>query len=547
MKNKQERSDEEKLQLKKIAEFYTSLDKLIRGINLYEGKGALVERLLQDSFERISDLTKRAETTMKISPIGPICYGEPLSEDGKVPKYIFQMYRDGIRELSFQKGILLEELKDFAGICSSDFGAIEDDMVTLLWKADFSSIRYYAVDSLGIEVSEETPDDLLSSSDSNVKSMQEGEEMQFSSSDMRLLKTKDNLNWVRICSAPAKAPIELQPTLEQFEKYWKSTDVYESFLAISLKAAKTKTIDFVLIEQMFSSFLLAGDGASVLRLLEAMVSLAKQGVSSIIPLLQQSCSADNLRGIVPFFDANLEEYVAVFRDIVELETFDASDFVVLLEELDVGDARSAVQEIISASSIDLTPLYLNALDDENETIVLEAIEALGKFGSETAIEALYLRLGNSLSSIRFAILEALGGVYSSQYRKQLGKTLKDPEKQNRLLALSILEKASERDVGTMILGVIQESTFGRRDDTEKSLFFKSLARFPSPTVFGFLNKTLQEKNITRNKSIIYSQMMAVEVYQEMSTPDALDMLEKASKNWFLPNEVKQKIKEILRK
>lgn len=545
MKKKQELSDEETLLLKKTTDFYISLDKLVRGINLYQGKGVLVERLLQDSFDRIGEITKRAESTVKISPIGPIVFGKPLDEDGKIPKYIFQMYRDGIRELSFQKGITAEELKEFANICSSDFGAIEDDMVTLLWKKDFSAIRYYAVDSLGVEVEEDVPDDLLSSSDSNVKSMQEGEEMQFSSSDMRLLKTKDNLNWVRICSAPAKAPVELQPALEQFEKYWTSKDPYSSFLAISLKAARTGELDFTLIEQMFASFLSAGEGNAVLKLLQAMVSISKQGVSSVVSLLQQICSEENLSLIVPFFTANLEEYVSVFQDIVELDGFDASSFVVLLEELEVGEAREAVQNIISASSIDMTPLYLSSLQDENETIVLEAINALGKIGSEIAVEALYLQLGNSLSTIRSAILEALNEVYSSKHRKQLGKTLKDPEKQNRLLSLRILEQASERDVGTMILSVMQESSFLRRDEEEKVLFFKSLSRFPSPTVFGYLNRLLQEKNITRNKGIIQKQLLAVEVYQEMKTPDALDMLGKASKNWFLPNEVKQKIKEIL--
>ena len=548
MKKKQEISDEEILLIKKTTDFYTSLDKLIRGINLYQGKGALVERLLQDSFERLGDITKKSESTVKISPIGPICLGQPLVEDGKIPKYIFQMYRDGLRELSFHKGIDLEELRAFANICSSDFGAIEDDMVTLLWKADFSSIRYYAVDSLGVEVSDDAPpDDLLSSSDSNVKSMQDGEEMQFSSSDMRLLKTKDNLNWVRICSSPIKAPVELQPALEQFDQHWNSKDPYASFLAISLKAAQTGNIDFILIEQMFGSFLSAGNGEAVLKLLSSMVSISKQGVSSVSSLLQQICSEENLRAIVPFFTQNLDEYVSVFRDIVELKGFDASSFVVLLEDLEVGEARAAVQDIISASSIDMTPLYLNSLQDENETIVLEAINALGKIGSETATEALYLQLGNSLSSVRTAILEALNGVYSSKHRKQLGKTLKDPEKNNRLLALNILEQASERDVGTMILAVMDEASFLRREEAEQEQFFKSLSKFPSPTVFGYLDKILQEKNITRSKAIIQKQILAIEVYQEMKSPDALSMLEKASKNWFLPNEVKLKIKEILQK
>ena len=128
----------------------------------------------------------------------------------------------------------------------------------------------------------------------------------------------------------------------------------------------------------------------------------------------------------------------------------------------------------------------------------------------------------------------------------MGKTLKDPERENRLLALNILEQATERDVGLIILSIIKEDAFSRREYEEKELFFKSLSNFPSPTVFGFLNNILQQKNITRNKGLVKKQLLAVEVYQNMKTEDALSMLETASHNWFLPNDVKLKIKEILR-
>ena len=546
MKKEQELNEEEALFLKKATDFYGSLDKLVRGINLYQGKGPLVKRLLDDCFRRVEELTKKNDLTVKVSPVGPMLSGRPLADEGKLPKYIFQMYRDGIRELSFHKGLGPEELGVFAEICSADFGAIEDDMVTLLWKGEFSSIRYYAVDSLGVEVDEELPDDLLSSADSNLRSLQEGEEMQLSSSDMRLLKTKDNLNWVRSCTAPFIMPAELKPTLEKLEKYWKPKDPYSSFLAIALKASETGAIEVVLIEQIFASILVTGETKSVLDLLNSMTTIAKQGLSSVIALLQCICSEENLRLMLPLFDGHTDEFVSVFREVVSLDNFDASSFVTLLNELAVGQSRVAIQEIVSASSVDLTPLYLNGLSNEDEAIVLDSIEALGALASETAIEALYLQLGNSLSSIRIAILEAIGGVYIPEHRKQLGKTLKDPEKENRLLALSILEQATERDVGVMILGVIKEATFSRREDEEKTIFFKSLSNFPSPTVFGFLNDILQQKNITRKKELVKQQLLVVEVYQKMKIEDALSMLEVASHNWFLPNDVKLKIKEVLR-
>ena len=56
-----------------------------------------------------------------------------MFEDGKVAKYIFQMYRDEMRELTFQQGVKADEMKTFARICNEDIAAIDDDSVTLMW------------------------------------------------------------------------------------------------------------------------------------------------------------------------------------------------------------------------------------------------------------------------------------------------------------------------------------------------------------------------------------------------------------------------------
>ena len=63
-------------------EFYTALDKLIRGMQ-HQGKGGLVERLLAELMKRAEKLLSRRDSTVKISPIGPICFEKPLFEDGK--------------------------------------------------------------------------------------------------------------------------------------------------------------------------------------------------------------------------------------------------------------------------------------------------------------------------------------------------------------------------------------------------------------------------------------------------------------------------------
>ena len=54
-----------------------ALDKLIRVVCAYQGKGGLVERLLAELMKRAEKLLSRRDSTVKISPIGPICFEKP--------------------------------------------------------------------------------------------------------------------------------------------------------------------------------------------------------------------------------------------------------------------------------------------------------------------------------------------------------------------------------------------------------------------------------------------------------------------------------------
>ena len=135
----------------------------------------LVERLLADLMKRAEKMLQRKDSTVKITPIGPIFMDKPIFEDGKTSKYIFQMYRDGVRELTFQQGLDIDDMREFATVCNADIGTIDDDIVTLMW-GNFTNIQYYAVDSLGEQETVES--DLLEQNDEELLFL-EGEQSQF--------------------------------------------------------------------------------------------------------------------------------------------------------------------------------------------------------------------------------------------------------------------------------------------------------------------------------------------------------------------------------
>ena len=92
-----------------------------------------------------------------------------------------------------------------------------EDTVTMMWKQSFAHIRYYAVDTLGIQVGDDDNSQLKARTVEQQTS-EFGEKMKMSSSDLRLLRSDDQLLWMRESHSPINAPDNLKPFLEKLKK-----------------------------------------------------------------------------------------------------------------------------------------------------------------------------------------------------------------------------------------------------------------------------------------------------------------------------------------
>ena len=123
---------EQQIRFDNIVALFQSLDKLVRGMKLYEGKGPLVERLLEGVSQKATETLESGEFTLSITPIGPTYLGEAILEDGKPPKYLFQMYCDGVRELTFVPGVSDDEIIRLVEVLYADITDPNEDTVTMM-------------------------------------------------------------------------------------------------------------------------------------------------------------------------------------------------------------------------------------------------------------------------------------------------------------------------------------------------------------------------------------------------------------------------------
>jgi hypothetical protein len=88
--------------------------------------------------------------------------GKPVYENtDKHQSLAFRMYRDGVRLLSFHKGVSTKELLDLLEALSKcmEIDNLEEDFVTLLWEKDLKRITYYEVEDYDEDIEQQQHQD----------------------------------------------------------------------------------------------------------------------------------------------------------------------------------------------------------------------------------------------------------------------------------------------------------------------------------------------------------------------------------------------------
>jgi hypothetical protein len=137
------------------ASLVSALGKAARAFTLYDAGNSLVRQFIGDYRSRAEAATATGDVILDVRPfelgLGPeVVY----REDDRERSLAFKLFRDGVRTLTFQRGVSVEELVRLLQILAVRFVGVrqaEDDLVTLLRKAEFQKIVFTAVEGYAAE------------------------------------------------------------------------------------------------------------------------------------------------------------------------------------------------------------------------------------------------------------------------------------------------------------------------------------------------------------------------------------------------------------
>jgi HEAT repeat protein len=536
-----------------VEAFLGTLDKVVRGIRLYEGHGDLLERLYVELEKKLRLATEVGDVTLRVASFGLLHHGTLVTPENKRLPYLFRLFCDGLRELTITHGASLADVKALTEVLAQDPRAGEDDLVTLLWKRDLRGVEVYAVDALttGAEIG---PDGQLVLGRHGAKarlaraSTEGALALALSSDDVRAIHPDDALAWVHVASRFRGEPATVGAYALDVADEPHARELAR-FVEIALaRAARDDGGPSPLLAGAWESALAQQDTETAMTLVETLARVAEHDLappadSAPRRVWRALATPAAMRALAPWYPRHAARLAA---SLATLAAGGGPELVALLLALPPGEASAAIEDLLRGLGVDLTPMYRTRLASADEAVLLDAIAALGRIGTDEAADALCEILRHNRTQVRAAVLAAMKNCPPERIRTAVGRTLRDMDHENRLASLRLLTVSRDPRAAGFVLSAVRDREFATRETGEQETFLRALSSFRDGRTAAFFRDLLDEVHLTRSRAISARQLLAVQALVEIGNPEAEEALRVQLKKWHLPREVKDAIRVALR-
>jgi hypothetical protein len=541
-----------------VAEMLRQLDKTIRSHLLYlnnHNNPTYVRslELARAVFEPLWAETESVRLTVTDTALewyGQKVFEEPTKASDSLP---WTLFKDGLRELTLQRGFEEKELVDFLGIIPKVRHALpsQDDLLTLLWEQEFTTLQYrYADvsdDSAPLEASPE-PGRWPKAAAGAVEDPREAVEEAKAESDAS-------------GGAQEQPPRPGIVRMEDFDTtlYFLDEKEVEYLRQETLREYSTDLRRAVL-DSLLDIFEFQVDPlvrAEVLSNLEAlMLHLLSAGQFSAVAYLlrEAGLTLERARDVAPETKERLASMSARLSEPVALEqlleAMDAAPTLPSSSELNelFGQLRpTALATIFAwlprAQNVGLRPLLESAatriaesatgelvklIADPSRDVALEAIRRCGAMRTAAGVPAMARVLEHGDRDLRLAALSALGDIGSPGAMQAMEKALADADRDLRVQAARTLMSRQYRPALQRAEAAVKGRDLSRADRTERLTFFELYGALCGDGGVPFLDGLLNAKGgLFARKEDPELRACAAVALGRVGTPAAKEALQRA--------------------
>ncbi len=487
-------------------EVLQSLTKTTKTLKIYLPNNPIHQKFINQLFENIqSHLETFGILRLRIKRFELYHSGQSIYENSdRFESIAFQLFVDGLRELSFHPGLDPDEMIDFLNVLGreEESEGEDDDLVTLLWERHFSHIQYVVVDDLQGELEE----------------MEQCKEMQAKPPTPQQLKEVYQQEAEVAPSALAPKGIEI-PSLHIFklkeeeieaikrELRWEAEiDIVGElegmlFDIIRIERAPdlfSEVLD--IIDNILEQLMLKGDfgyAEKILAFYQEMlgpsITLEPELVALVQKVLVRAGDPERMLKIVPVLNKLSSEQIDEFVSCMVLFNQEVSSSLIeLLALVDTMKARRALCDVLVEFGKKDFDSIVSKLKDERWFLLRNLIYILGKIGDTRAIEYLPQFIGHEELKVRKEVLHVLDAMEDPRAQALLVDFLPDPDLSNRVYAIKSLAKKGIKSGLPLLMEMIISKEFDEKPLYEKKEIFAAAAQLGGDEVVQELQNYLKK-------------------------------------------------------
>ena len=520
-------------EIKEAKDLLQCIIKAKKTLRMYPDNNPIYVKTLDESYLKFKNFLDYKETfALKIRQNSILYDAEQIySSAEKEDNLALFFFKDGLRELTFKKGLSHEELEEFLKITALDFEreVMDEDIVTLLWEKDFQNIQYIVDEAFLIDSEEEEYEAVA---EKKIK-----EEVTDVNDLMRAYADgfqEEEFKGIAIVPLTDK---DLQTLVKELEK--DTSDKIEKLVAILFEIVyqneDKSDIEnvFTFLKDVIQYCMKHGYISMVLNIMKEAGEViddphVSENDKKYMRMLSLYLGNEEIIALLTeFLDSGIEIEEGVFENLVAYFEKNAIEpFVKYLGEMKTIRARkNVIDALISLGKKDIQMLA-RKLDDQRWYVVRNIIYILRKIGDRRAIDYLLKTVRHGDIRVRKEVIKALGELGGHEVVQTLRECLDNPDVQVRTAAVKAFGSIGSEPAKKIVLDKISDKSFKGKGLEEKKEFFETIARWKDTEVFDFLVKVMKLKSFFNRSKIIENKACAAHGLGLLGNKDALPLLEK---------------------
>ena len=510
-----------------VRDIVRTVTKTVKTFNVYPKDNPIYQKFSDELFGKFSSYFESGdELPIDVEPYSLMYKGnEVFHSEERNDNIALLLYADGLRQISFHKGITFDEITDFIDIlrlAPKSEAADEDDIVTLLWEKNIRNMGYTAVedtvdDDLALEEGLAIEgDDRESTETSEISSSAEGTAWAFVAGQAPEPLTEDEI-------------LGMQNELMRVdEKFLLSST---TGLLLDLLSREHDAESFPLFVQSLGKIMeIRMQKKDLPGAMEIMRGLERISVSYDSPkqkemigaVMARAGSPENLRTL--FRDAQDPGDIRQYLMLLGMPMM--STMIQVLGELEDRRQRKFLCEILAELGSQGIGALTDALSDERWYLVRNLAMILGMTKQPGAVKHIEKVLTHPEMRVRREAVRALDAIRTEDTKRLFISVLGDVDQTIRMTALKALRRFRDTTLFQTLKGSVSAEELKKKPFAEKREILETLAALGGREAFPLLSELFRKKGLIEKEDATEIRAAAAYGLGVLGSPEAISLLEK---------------------